>query len=265
MRNPFRRDKANDPGSVDYEGAWDTHAKRFKPSGDYQHIGDQWTGVRAGAANSNEESVAVIRDRVLAPNVNAGETVLEIGVGGGRTGAMILDLGATLMEADVAQSMLDATRERLGDEKVTYHKLDGATLDAVPDGSADVCVIFDTLVHVEPRDTFNYLTRIPAKLKARGRRRCVFHHSNTTSELGFQRFLLDWQQNLNGRRGDTFSVMTPELMHRFLTHLGYTDLVRDDDTIPRDTLWTATAPASVDPALLGPSHPLYTSNPKFNS
>jgi len=135
-----------------------------------------------------------------------------------------------------------ATRERLGDEDVRYVKLDGIKLSGVPAKSVDVCFCFDTMVHIEPRDIFNYLTQIPALM--RGRRLCIFHHTNTLSELGWARFLSEWSKNLMGRSGGSFSVMTNDLMARFLEHLGYEVITKDTETIPRDCVWVVRAPKS---------------------
>jgi hypothetical protein len=96
------------------------------------------------------------------------------------------------------------------------------------------------MVHMEPRDIFNYLTQVPKLM--RGRRVCVFHHGNTLSDLGWKRFLGEWDRNLMGRSGGSFSVMTNDLMARFLDHLGYEALSKDTDSIPRDCVWTVKAP-----------------------
>ena len=254
---------SGEPG-VDYAGAWDSVARSFeKNHPDLEHIGDEWDGYRAGAARTNAEYVEVIREKVLGPSVEAGESVLEIGIGGGRTAAMMLEMGVkNLCLADVSDEMLRASRERLGEERVSYAKLDGTTLGGVPERSFDACIVFDTLVHIEPRDIFNYLTRIPAVLRSEGRRHCLFHHCDTTSELGFQHFLMEWDQNLLGRRkGWAFSLMTKELMERFLAHLGYEVLECDTDTIPRDVVWRCRAPESIDPALLAPTHERFARGP----
>ena len=114
--------------------------------------------------------------------------------------------------------MLNATKERIGEDRIKYVKLDGITLNVIEPQTADICFCYDTMVHLEPRDIFNYLTKIPAKLK--GQKLCIFHHTNTLSELGWQRFLRDWDENLMGKRnGTAHSVMTDKIMEKFLSHL----------------------------------------------
>lgn len=236
---------------VDYESEWDVYAvsvRRARPG--LEHIGDEWDGRGMGVP-PDVDYPRMIEERFIAPNVQRGETVLEIGVGGGRTGEMILRHADRLIEADISDLMLREARARLGTERVSYIKLDGRTLDPIPDACADVWICYDTMVHIEPRDIFNYLARVPAKL--RGRRRVLVHHTNTLSELGFRRYLREWDRCLMGERArNTLSIMTPDLMERFLTHLGYEILTRDEASLPRDCVWTATAPERIDPAKLRP-------------
>lgn len=176
---------------INYEEAWDESAASFgRRHPELQYIGDEWNGIRAGAAKSNDEYVKLIREQVIDPFVQEGDVVLEIGVGGGRTTAMALEAGASrVICADVSSKMLQATKDRLGTERVDYVKLNGLTLDPIPDATADVFLSFDTMVHIEPRDIFNILAHVPSKLKPEGRRACLFHHTDTLSELGLQRYL----------------------------------------------------------------------------
>jgi hypothetical protein len=103
----------------------------------------------------------------------------------------------------------------------------------------DAVSSFDTMVHMEPRDISNYLTQIPRLM--RGKRTCVFHHANTLSDLGWQRFLGEWDKNLMGRSGGSFSVMTNDLMARFLDQLGYEVVLKDAESVPRDCVWVVRA------------------------
>lgn len=237
--------------NVDYEGAWDEYAQnwqRLNPEQNY--IGDEWTGVAAGAATSLAEYEALIERQFVAPYLKPEHTVLEIGIGGGRTAAILLKYCDRLICADISNQMLQATRDRLGEERVTYVKLDGLTLDGVKPNSADGCFCYDTMVHLEPRDIFNYLTRIPPLL--RGDRLCIFHHTNTVSDFGWQRFLQDWNRHLLGRRhGAAFSVMTDAIMEKFLTHLNYRIILKDTESVPRDCVWICQAPAIDIPRTTG--------------
>jgi SAM-dependent methyltransferase len=230
--------------SVDYEAAWDEYARVWQDRHPkLAHIGDEWTGEGAGAAKSLHDYEDLIESKFIIPHIDVSDDVLEIGVGGGRTAALLKKHCRDLVCADISAEMLVATRERLGDVGVSYVKLDGIRLSGVTARSVDVCFCFDTMVHIEPRDIFNYLTQIPALM--RGKRLCVFHHTNTLSELGWERFLREWNQNLMGRSGGSFSVMTDSLMERFLAHLGYDVLEKDDETVPRDCVWIARAPERV--------------------
>lgn len=225
-----------------YERAWDAYAAQWPgehPS--LEHIGDEWIGVEAGASTSLEEYCALIERTWIAPYVRSHHDVLEIGVGGGRTAALLLAHCRSLTCVDTSQEMLDATRARLGEERVRYVKNDGIHLDELASGSADLCFCFDTMVHLEPRDIFNYLCQLPRVL--RGDRLCVFHHADTLSALGWRKFLGEWRNSLGGRRhGTSFSVMTVALMARFLDHLGYEVIARDPDSVPRDCVWVCRAP-----------------------
>jgi SAM-dependent methyltransferase len=227
---------------VDYESAWDDYAKNWQSTSSEQvYRGDEWIGSAAGAASSLAEYESLIEQQFIAPYIQKHHQVLEIGVGGGKTAALLLNYCDRLVCADISKELLNATHKRLGDERVRYVKLDGLTLDGIAPQSLDVCFCYDTLVHIEPRDIFNYLTRIPALLK--GDRLCIFHHTNLLSELGWQKFLQDWDKNLLGNRhGTAFSLMTDAIMEKFLTHLNYEILRKDNESVPRDCVWICKAP-----------------------
>lgn len=226
---------------VNYEENWDDYARMWRTRyPGLGHIGDEWTGEHAGAAGTVAEYSQLVESRFIAPYLEPGDRVLEIGVGGGKTSALLRPHCSELICADISAEMLKATRERLGDDGTQYVKLDGIKLSGIRPGSVDVCFSFDTMVHMEPRDIFNYLTQIPRLL--RGKRLCVFHHGNTLSELGWKRFMNEWDKNLMGRSGGSFSVMTSDLMARFLDEAGYQVKLKDTESIPRDCVWVVQAP-----------------------
>lgn len=227
---------------IDYEGSWDDYARMWRARNPrLAHIGDEWTGEHAGAAKTVDEYCQLIEARYIVPYISPDDSVMEIGVGGGKTAALLKTHCGDLTCCDISAEMLKATRERLGDDHTRYVKLGGITLTGVRPRSVDVLFCFDTMVHMEPRDIFNYLTQAPRLL--RNKRTCILHHTNTLSDLGWQRFLSEWDKNLMGRSGGSFSVMTNELMARFLDHLGYEVLLKDTESIPRDCVWVVRAPA----------------------
>lgn len=228
--------------TINYENAWEKYAQEWQKSyPELTHIGDEWIGKAAGAANTLAEYEKLIEEKFIIPYINEKHTVLEIGIGGGRTAALLLKYCQKLICADISNSMLNATRNRLEEEKISYVKLDGITLNGIEKKSVDVCFCYDTMVHLEPRDIFNYLTKIPQIL--RGQKLCIFHHTNTLSDLGWQRFLKDWDKNLMGKRnGTAHSVMTDTIMEKFLSHLNYQIIHKDTESVPRDCIWICLAP-----------------------
>ncbi len=227
---------------IDYEGAWDNYAQIWQQQHpELRYIGDEWIGKMAGAANSLAEYEALIDRLFIQPYISAEDTVLEIGIGGGRTAALLLQRCHNLICADIATQMLEATRQRLGEERVSYVKLNGLTLEQIPSQSVDVCFCYDTMVHLEPRDIFNYLTLIPRLMRGRGI--CIFHHTNILSTWGWRKFLSEWDQNLLGKRsGTAFSVMTDGIMEKFLSYLDYEVILKDTQNVPRDCVWICKAP-----------------------
>ncbi|MDY6802896.1 MAG: class I SAM-dependent methyltransferase [Cyanobacteriota bacterium] len=229
--------------NIEYEKAWDEYIHNWQKSGDdnLAYPGDEWIGKAAGAANSLAEYEALIEQKFIVPYVKATDTVLEIGIGGGKTAALLLKHCAKLICADISAEMLKATSDRLKNNTVSYIKLDGIALEGIAPKSADICFCYDTMVHIEPRDIFNYLTQIPLLLK--GERLCLFHHTNILSDLGWKKFLSDWDKNLLGKRhGTAFSVMTDNIMEKFLTDLNYQIILKDTKTVPRDCVWICQAP-----------------------
>ena len=233
-------DHPND--GINYEGAWDSYAQAWQTlHPELEYIGDEWAGQGAGAASSLAEYEQLIETQFIAPYIRSDHVVLEIGIGGGKTSALLLNYAQRLICADISQKMLDATQARLGQERVEYYKLDGISLDSLPEQAIDVCFCYDTMVHIEPRDIFNYLRQIPPLLK--GDRLCVFHHTNVLSEFGWQKFLRELDINLMGKRhGSAFSVMTNEIMEKFLGELNYRVLLKDTTSVPRDCVWICQAP-----------------------
>jgi hypothetical protein len=100
---------------IDYEEAWDSYAQEWKENNpELAYLGDEWIGKGAGAANSLSEYESLIEQEFIAPYIKKEHTVLEIGIGGGKTGSLLLKYCDRLICADISSQMLQATRSRLG-------------------------------------------------------------------------------------------------------------------------------------------------------
>jgi hypothetical protein len=92
---------------VDYEHAWDEYAQTWRMRNPkLAHIGDEWTGEYAGAARTVEEYSQLIETRYIAPYIEPSDTVMEIGVGGGKTAALLKEHCAELVCADISAEMI---------------------------------------------------------------------------------------------------------------------------------------------------------------
>jgi SAM-dependent methyltransferase len=137
--------------------------------------GDEWSGAWGGTE--------LLWQGTLLPRLHAflpAETVLELGPGHGRWTHYLKDLCDELVLVDVAESCIDACRERFGDElHIRYHVNDGKSLAMVPDRALDLVFSFDSLVHAEHDVLEAYLHQLADKLKPDGIG--FVHHSNMGS------------------------------------------------------------------------------------
>lgn len=133
--------------------------------------GDEWSGPWGGTA--------LLWHGSLLPRLHAflpAHTVLEIGPGHGRWTQYLKDLCDELVLVDVAESCIEACRERFADAAhISYHVNDGRSLAMVPDG-VDLAFTFDSLVHAERDALEGYLEHLAAKLAPDGVG--FIHHSN---------------------------------------------------------------------------------------
>ncbi|MDE5070075.1 MAG: class I SAM-dependent methyltransferase, partial [Trichodesmium sp. St4_bin8_1] len=94
--------------TIDYENAWEEYAKKWQEYyPELTYIGDEWIGKAAGAANSLADYEKLIEKKFIAPYIKQKDTVLEIGIGGGRTAALLLKYCQELICADISNFMLN--------------------------------------------------------------------------------------------------------------------------------------------------------------
>lgn len=156
------------PSLADNRATWNARES-------WQAHGDEWSGPWG--------STELLWHGTLFPRLQAflpASTVLELGPGHGRFTQYLKDLCQRLVLVDLADSCIDACRERFaGARNIEYHVNDGKSLAVVPDRAIDVVFSFDSLVHAE-RDVLEaYLGQLATKLTQDGVG--FVHHSNIGS------------------------------------------------------------------------------------
>jgi ubiquinone/menaquinone biosynthesis C-methylase UbiE len=136
---------------------------------DWASAGEEWTA-------SPEWKQALIDD-VLARWMPRGGTILEVGPGGGRWSAALLERASRLTLVDVSERPLELCRERFADaENIEFIRSSGSDLAGVADGSIDAVWSFDVFVHVAPVDQAKYLAEIARVLAPGGV--AAIHHAD---------------------------------------------------------------------------------------
>ena len=104
-------------------------------------------------------------------------TILEIAPGFGRWTRFLADHCDRLIGVDVSERCVDACRARFrSSPKMSFIVNDGRSLEAIDDGSIDLAISLDSLVHVESDVLVAYVNELGRKLASDGV--AFIHHSN---------------------------------------------------------------------------------------
>ncbi|HUP21743.1 MAG TPA: methyltransferase domain-containing protein [Thermoanaerobaculia bacterium] len=161
---------------------------------DWSHEGEEWT-------TSPEWKDSFVRS-VLVPHVAGARAVLEIGPGGGRWTAELLQRVPKVVAVDVSETCIERCRARFADyQSATFLVGDGRSLTGVADASVDRIFSFAAFVHIDRRDVEAYAPELRRVLEPGGRG--AIHHGGVGGVAG------GWRSNL-----------TAEDMARYLTEAG---------------------------------------------
>src|SRR5262245_58321872 len=142
---------------------------------DWSQGGDDWS-VAWGSSRTLWFGTLLPRIHFLLPARN----LLEIAPGYGRVTAFLLEHCERYTGVDITPRCVEACRERFGARAGAGFVLnDGASLEAVADGSVDVALSWDSLVHADPGVLEAYVQALARKLVPGGR--AFLHHSNLGS------------------------------------------------------------------------------------
>jgi len=207
---------------------WDGYSKDWeKKHGDKNYLGDEWPDP-GGKIKKNFIDPFLQKEKQM--------TSLEIGPGGGKWTEILLELSEKVYCVDISKEMLNRTQKRFSNiNNLELVLIDGVTISKIPKNSINFFFTYDTFVHLEPRDIYNYLKQVYFLMKpgAVG----IAHYSNVLSKQGWKKFeaSIKPENLLNKRISSVFSIMTLEIMTKFLLELGY-EILFSDSTHPRDLI-----------------------------
>jgi len=139
---------------------------------DWSQGGDDWS-VGWGSSRMLWFGTVLPRIHFLLP----ARHLLEIAPGYGRVTAFLLEHCERYTGVDITPRCVEACRERFaGRADASFVLNDGSSLEAVADGSVDVAISWDSLVHADPGVLEAYAHALARKLVPGGR--AFLHHSN---------------------------------------------------------------------------------------
>lgn len=216
------RTKADPTDNVAYNRElWDWYADRWK---DHDQFRRDEADV-ADAALSDEQRFQVLGnewgtsaevDHVVSdyiePFVSPTSTAGEIGAGGGRVAAKVVDLVDELWCFDISARMLERAREQLGGRPdVHFELLEAPQLPKRLEGGFDFLYSFDVFVHLDLHTIWRYLNEISRALRPGGR--AFLHTSNLTAPTGWANFARQERY-----RPQDHYFITPDVVKTLVSH-----------------------------------------------
>ncbi len=144
--------------AVNEESFWDFYVRKWEESpvdNGAKYVGTEW--------KYEDEFVGLLR-KYASPDQEA----LEVGCGGGRITATGVTLFKHVYAADLSAEMLRKSKQALEGSAVSFHKLDGFTLDAFADSSLDFVYSHDVLVQLSSMQIYPYFIEMARVLKPGG-------------------------------------------------------------------------------------------------
>src|SRR5262249_10560370 len=132
--------------AVNEEFFWDYYVKNWESSDNLnksQFVGSEW---------KHESDFLLQLEKYASPDIEA----LEVGCGGGRITATGVKLFKHVYAADLSAEMLRKSRAAIKTSNVSFHKLDGFTLEEFKDSSIDFIYSHDVFVQLSSMQIYPY-------------------------------------------------------------------------------------------------------------
>ena len=198
--------------SADYminnETFWDQYVRVWERTEAHQRtfLGDEWTYDGKFT-------------ELLARHASKEKTALEIGSGGGRILAQAVGLFRHVHACDISSQMLRKARESVPASNVSFHKIDGFTLQPFGAGSIDVVYSHDVFVHFSSMQVYPYFAEIKRVLRDGGEAVVSFRSFTVHFDM-FKSHAMDLWQRKRFPPHIRNHFVTEEMIRTMLADLG---------------------------------------------
>lgn len=176
---------------------------------------------------SGEQTVAMLRDCV---GVFEDDTVLEIGAGIGRVGAILAPLCKEWIGADVSDRMLGHLKRRLaGYGNVSTVLISGRDLAGVAADSVDLVYCTVVFMHLDEWERYSYIREGMRVLRTGGR--MLVDNINLASDNGWELFVRTMNEYRPDQRPPHISkTSTPQELMTYFQRAGFSDIQQRMDS-----------------------------------
>lgn len=207
-----------------YRQVWDTLAATQADARLYV----AGTADDAAWRRSGEQTVEMLRGCV---GIFPDDTVLEIGAGTGRVGAVLAPLCKEWIGADVSPRMLHYLRQslrHLGNVRTVL--LNGYDLSGIASESVDLAYSTVVFMHLDEWERYSYIQEGWRVLRPGGR--MFVDNVNLLSDEGWEFFLNTMAQYRPSERPPHISkTSTPQELETYFRHAGFQDIRQREDNL----------------------------------
>ena len=177
-----------------------------------QVLGDEW---------GDRDSVYQVLSDFIYPNINREMKIVEIGCGGGRIAAKVVDRCKHLFCFDSSSEMIAIAGETLKafDNKTFYLTSDNRLIPPLEEYSIDFAYSFDVMVHLEPRIIFRYMQELRKVLKPGSF--YFLHVATMETRAGWDHFMESVRRGITNRTLGSFEYLERGTIERFAHSLGF--------------------------------------------
>lgn len=163
--------------SLQWNRKWGAMLAGFTPSREEEHFGDRWGDPRL------MKPLLAVRRRFVDPYLAPGQTIVEIGSGGGRWTQYLLRQARCVIAVELNPESFDYLARRFPEQadRLRFYPTTGYEMAGILTGSIDFVFSFDVLVHVEPEGIGQYLAEAERVLRPGGR--AVLHYGDVDKPI----------------------------------------------------------------------------------